>query len=284
MAIHTSMRFSLRLLFIVLFLLAIPLSVLANLWHQWRMVQRDEEVYQLIYAKCKVTAGYHEARGLIQAVRGPHYQGIRSIWYDIQPECKEYVGLHLEEFSNLERVRIHRMGISGAHLKFLEKLPALKELAVQDEPAITDSALRRIAHLRHLELLSLWGTSIADGALPDIATLSQLKCLELYRTKITGTGFIHLSKLRRLKRLGIAGAPICPEGFEALTQLEQLDYVQLSADQVDTAIPWLKKMPNLKQVTVSGSTDELTVERRVHLQKQLAIIQCDVYNIPSNGE
>jgi uncharacterized protein (TIGR02996 family) len=98
----------------------------------------------------------------------------------------------------------------------LETLTGLETLDLA-WAAVTDATLRRLAALKRLRALNLYGNdAITDDGLRHLAGLTELRILDLEDQPVTDAGLVHLRGLKELERLNLEGTRATVEGVERL--------------------------------------------------------------------
>ena len=97
----------------------------------------------------------------------------------------------------------------------LKRLPRLHYLDVTGTD-ITDSGLKCLEGLTHLEGLLLSGTKITDAGLEHVKDLCGLDILQLSETSIDDHGLACLTKMNHLRFLGVVDTMVTDAGIENL--------------------------------------------------------------------
>jgi hypothetical protein len=100
--------------------------------------------------------------------------------------------------------------VTDLDLVHLKALPRMRELYLS--PKITDAGLENLAELVDLRLLTLSEARVTDAGLARLKGLHQLQSLFLYGTPITDAGLEHLRGLTRLEHLSLDHTRVTNEG------------------------------------------------------------------------
>lgn len=139
-----------------------------------------------------------------------------------------------------EKKEMDRSKLESTTDKQLPVLKELEKLGVQFEydesfsslalSGGNDAAVKQIARLNDLKIVSIAGPQITNSALLSLSTLSNLKHLEVYAPQVTDAGLAHLKSLTNLNFLAL---DTCPEisdaglvhliGFKKLETLSVID-------------------------------------------------------------
>lgn len=246
------LRFSLRTLLILTFLLAIPFA--------WLAVEMRESSRQRAVVKELEQAGATVLfqDGIFCHVRGvciSRCQDADQIieWTGSLPDVTE-VYLQSSEFSNdalqhwanhpkLERIDLKWTSINDEGLKHLSTLPNLRSLKLNklyptqpsaniDPEQISDRGVAHLSNVKHLEKLIVWGANVTDASLQHLSRCSELKTLWLLDTKIQGDGIPHLCKLPNLEKLNLGGTGVTAADIEPLKQLAGLKSLSVARTAV----------------------------------------------------
>ena len=83
--------------------------------------------------------------------------------------------------------------VTGAALKELAGLKGLQMLSL-DHTQVTDAGMKELAQLKGLQWLSLNGTRVTDAGLKELAELGGLQMLYLIQAMVTDAGVAELQK------------------------------------------------------------------------------------------
>ena len=185
-------QFSLRTLFVAVFLLTLPLS--------WLRFERCREQRAIVE---------------IEALGGSVvYYYPPSDWRDSK---------HLPEplrdflFSGVYQAGFFPQTIDDNGLRHLRVLDDLRILTVADN-RITDAGARHLRGLTELIYLCLSGTEIGDTGLEHLREMANLTNLQLARTAVTDAGLEHLSGLTNLNSVDLNGTQVTAKGVEKLRE------------------------------------------------------------------
>jgi hypothetical protein len=105
--------------------------------------------------------------------------------------------------------------LTDAGLGYLKALPGLKFLFLSGA-SITDVGLQHLQDADHLESLNLTNTPITDAGLVYLEGLANLEILNLSGTRITDAGLPHLVGLRKLQWLAVPNTTVTESGVAEL--------------------------------------------------------------------
>ncbi len=139
----------------------------------------------------------------------------------------------------------------------------LRELTIEQCPALTDNATISIAKLSRLESLRLGAGSLTDACLPQLGPLKKLSQVTIAEPGITNAGLAKLAEAcPRLTTLDIASSPHPGLTAIAMASFGELREVRLSGPQLtDAAIPALNSLPELTTLSLNHSISDETVRR-----------------------
>jgi RNA polymerase sigma factor (sigma-70 family) len=143
----------------------------------------------------------------------------------------------------------------GLHLAFTNPtIAALKELAALQQlqvlslqsTKVTDADLKELPGLEQLQSLNLIDTAVTDAGMKELTGLKQLRMLEIGGTAITDAGVKELTALKQLQSLSLYNTEVTDEGVRELVTLKQLQKLDLSCNAVTDA--GLRELAALKQL------------------------------------
>ncbi|MEO1982653.1 MAG: PQQ-binding-like beta-propeller repeat protein [Fuerstiella sp.] len=145
-----------------------------------------------------------------------------------------------------------------ARMKHLRAL-VLKKTAFEPD-RISGTGLEKLAGLRNLELLDLYGNSINDQTTKQLQAFENLRDLDLSLTPVGDAGLKQLTSLKKLKHLhllyseGFAGPKITNAGLKQLSELKQLSSLNLVGAKVtDHGVDDLIRLRKLRHLTLIGT-------------------------------
>jgi len=147
------------------------------------------------------------------------------------------------------------------------------ELGVHARP--TDTSMKPLEELSHLQSLKLQGSWVNDATLLHLKPLHELRRLDLIATQVGDAGLLELQGLTNLEHLTVGTAPVTDAGLAYLQALPNLRTFELSATRVTelgmeklAAFPsltgrlevggpsvtdaWLARLPPLNRLTSLG--------------------------------
>jgi tetratricopeptide (TPR) repeat protein len=132
----------------------------------------------------------------------------------------------------------------------LKQLPLLTGLSLVGTK-MSDTTVKQLTALKHLESLNLSKTLITDESGPYIAQLGNLKKLSLSDTNTSDTILKSVVKLRRLENLNLSRTRLTDDGLNYLTNLPSLKVLFLDGTSITAdCIAPLKRMAKLKTLSV----------------------------------
>jgi Leucine-rich repeat (LRR) protein len=119
----------------------------------------------------------------------------------------------------------------------------------------SDSDLRELAQLPHLERLDLSLTRISDYGLQELKPAPGIVELNLYYAEqITDEGMAAAKGWKKLKRLNLRGTKITDTTLEHIAGIATLESLDVGYAQVtDVGIDRLTALPNLRELTLGGN-------------------------------
>jgi len=150
-----------------------------------------------------------------------------------------------------------RDGVTDSQLKNLEGLVHLERLQLRDT-SVLGEGLHHVERLTNLVYLGLGGLNLSDSDLEPLAGLTKLERLNLMNTAVSGTGLQHVAAMK-LEGLYLNGTQLTDEGLEHLTGQPNLQLLELNDTLVtDTGLEFLKERKSLLELHLSRTriTDE----------------------------
>ena len=162
-----------------------------------------------------------------------------------------------QEIKKLRNLRsLHFLGVPINDLEFNAAITAclnLTSLSVDENPNLTNEALRNIGLLANLEKLYVVEIAIDDLALEFIRKAPSLRSLGLGNTDVTDEGLPNLSELKNLEVLDLSGTWITDQGIPALMELDKLKCLGLAGCNISSkALQYLKSLRNLQNLDLIG--------------------------------
>ncbi len=106
--------------------------------------------------------------------------------------------------------------ITDEDLACICELTSLEIVEVDDGAEITDSGLKYLGRLRHLQSLILLETEITDAGLIHLKDLDRMEYLDLQHARITDRGLQHLKGMTRLADLCLSRTNVTDAGVAEL--------------------------------------------------------------------
>ncbi|MGB9690123.1 hypothetical protein [Thermogutta sp.] len=133
--------------------------------------------------------------------------------------------------------------------------PKLRTLSLRDLP-VRGTFLTQLRSRASLRVLNLPQTMVDDSALEALRSMPLLEELSLAQTLITDAGLNHVAALFSLRKLNVAQTQATDNGVQYLSSLPHLESLDLSGNLgiTDAAIPFLEKLPQLREVFLDGTS------------------------------
>ncbi|MFN0128482.1 MAG: biopolymer transporter ExbD, partial [Verrucomicrobiales bacterium] len=162
--------------------------------------------------------------------------------------------------ASLRDLSVNECGVTDAGAKWLEQLPQLTSLDLQQEGRLTDKALSSIGTLSKLESLSLnsyvgnvrlgWMRFSAAG-IRQLKELKGLKSLHLVGQEVTAD----ILDFPKLTSLSLGHASVDDDVVARIGELRSLRYLELSyCGFGNNGLKTIASLPDLQRLTISGST------------------------------
>jgi Leucine-rich repeat (LRR) protein len=97
----------------------------------------------------------------------------------------------------------------------LDKLQWFSELYLYSAQ-VTDAAMKDVAKLKNLEILTIQGAAVTDAGAKDLTQLENLLSLDLIGAELSDVGAMALAQLPNLKLLKLSGTKITDSGRATL--------------------------------------------------------------------
>jgi len=236
-------QFSLKWLFVLIALVAVPCA-----WLAWKLEhKRRERAAVAEFERIGASVIYDWFYRHTDSPPGPAWAR-RLLGYDF--------------FAEVDTIYVRPGGL-GPAMAHLGALRQLKELHFAG--TVNNSSLVYVEGLQNLEILSLAGTRVTDAGLFHLRGLTRLEELYLDDTAVTGTGFIYLKGLKRLKGLTLGGTMVTGAGLVDLGNLEQLNLTDTLVNDdlvshlvgltkiTDAGLDHLKALTNLEGLDLTAT-------------------------------
>ena len=127
---------------------------------------------------------------------------------------------------------------------------------------VTDEGLQSLSELSNLELLCLDVYELQGPGLKHLVGLPQLEHLHLTSSQVSSTELATLNQVSSLRELVIGGTDLDDQGLAAIhPTLTRLEVLQLGQTNLtDTGFEELKKLPNLRTLSLGGYCWQLAVK------------------------
>ena len=216
------LRFSLRGLIVLVFVLAIWLGSLVRSAH----TQRDS------VAAIRSAGGvvlydweWHDGGFVSGNSRRPRRPAVELIGVDYfghvtsvvfrESRASNAAAASIARLTQLERLALFGSSFDNAGMAHLKGLAGLSELTLVGTP-ITDEGLIHLNELSKLSELNLVSTRITDAGLVHLKRLTSLSKLSLSHSQITDAGLVHLKRLTNLSELSLSGTKVTDAGVKEL--------------------------------------------------------------------
>ncbi|MCA9225691.1 MAG: protein kinase [Planctomycetales bacterium] len=165
----------------------------------------------------------------------------------------------LDQFPELEVLRLNGTPLTNAGLSHIGKLTQLRELSVF-ATRITDPGIAQLRGLTQLQTLHLAITDITDDSLQHLSRMRRLEWLALVKcSRISGSGFQNLGELQQLKYLDMNMTALNDDGLHWIAQLQGLEQLHATSTPIsDEGLAEVARLKNLKELhpNDTGITDE----------------------------
>ena len=138
----------------------------------------------------------------------------------------------------------------------------------------TVAELDHVVHLKQIEQLELWESSVNDARLADLEGLTRLRSLGLHKTRVGDKGLANLKGLPALRLLGLNRSAVTDAGLAHLEDRTDLEALALRETAItDAGLVHLKGLINLKRLFLGGT--QITDAGLVHLRglKRLQLLE-----------
>lgn len=260
------LRFSLRFVFLLVALIAIPLGWKMNRVRSQRLFVAEINKLNTVSRQNDYLTDslsrwqYDYANRGVGTTAAPQRLGPKWIWSLIGDDF----------FADLESVSLYGPGVTNTTLAHAAELPCLKSLSVGSD-FVTDAGLVGLKNARNLKVLYLSVPSITDAGLSHVVQLKGLESLCLSRLRITPHVLECVSRITALKYLclGMTADTEGDVGLEDLAGLKRLEQLHLIKTNVgDAGLACLCGMPNLKSI-ILNDVQAVTVQGVERLRNAL---------------
>lgn len=269
------LRFSMRGLLLLIFVLAVTMTWLANHWSQHRI---EAEIAERIGAAKGIALTY-EIGGRFNDQRSEMEQSRRD-WikwavgddafdriYDVSffEEAGEFEFLvpELAKLESLENLYIRSEKLSPQSIDITGKLPKLTNLSLHVE-TLTPEQLRQLSSLKNLKSLEL-PYEATDEHLAELRHFPKLEELKISGPHITSDGLRALIPITSLRSLEIGNREtLSPMDAQQLAQLTQLESLSLWCDIDEEALAKIAQLTSLQRLWIYSGKG-ITPEGFAHL-------------------
>jgi hypothetical protein len=262
------LRFSLKMLFVLVTLLCLWLGTLTNSANRQRRAVEAigrsggefRYDYQLVSRPKRLGQGQRFSHRVhppgpvwLRRVLGDHYF-ITPLALNIgnQNGIKDNCFVHLDAVTSLQSVMLYNVPLRDSDIKHFKHLRNLENLTFnQGSLSGTNSPTKFefLSKLSKLESLSLTDSKFGDQDARFLADKVNLNTLFLYRSAIGDDGLAHFQNLKNLQMLGLSGTKVTDRGMAHIGNLPKLVYLALSDTTVsDQSIETLITMDSLQDV------------------------------------
>ena len=141
----------------------------------------------------------------------------------------------------------------------------------------TGAELDQVVHLKQIEQLELWESSVNDGRLADLEGLTRLRTLCLHKTRVGDKGLANLKGLPALRSLWLNRSAVTDAGLAHLKHRTDLEVLALWRTSVtDAGLVHLKGLINLKSLILADT--QITDAGLVHLRGLKRLQELEVSN------
>ncbi len=143
---------------------------------------------------------------------------------------------NLRELVSLRFLNLSGSDLNERSMQSIGRLKQIEALQLIGCPNLTDSSLKSLSGLKHLNSLHLGNSPITDNGLQHLSDLQSLSALDLFTGKlITGKGLQSLSGLTSLRELHLGYTSIDDAGLTHLEKLPRLRALSLGGTQFTPA-------------------------------------------------
>lgn len=261
-------RFSIRTLLIITFIICLPLS--------WFGFEREKYRRQLhLYERLgHYQFGYSYVVNPSVLDRIHNWLGnklpgpLTSVSFELVSSDANDAYL-LRDFPNLSGVYFDkRQELTDAHLRSMSGLGKMYSLSIPSS-IITDRGADTLTRFTQLDNLHFASDQITDNTLKKISSLSGIKTLDLSGSQLTGDGILHLTKLHKLRSLTLKNVVLSDEAVAALGKMNSLEILILNDTSIsDAHLERLSVSQSLRELTISSdSISDLGAQRIIQLPK-----------------
>ena len=157
---------------------------------------------------------------------------------------------HLSELTSLKEVGFAGTRITGTGFAHLRKSTGLEEIHGIGTP--TDLGMAHLPHYKLLTYVDLGdGLNVTDTGLKHLAGLAHLEKVIAHNSRLTDDGLKALSGLIRLRALGADGTGLTDEGVSQLKSFPHLESLGIGATSIsDVGLKAIGELKNLKWLNV----------------------------------
>lgn len=159
-------------------------------------------------------------------------------------------------------------------LRWLNSLPQLRELTLEDSTDSDLAAIAAITSLRFLTLRSGCSTTFGDEGMKALAGLTRLERLTIDDSMVTDAGIDVLRRLTSLKEIRLASTPkVTDRGMANIWMLKRLRSLDLDLRassvqrSLDSILAGVNTLGELKELRISGTLTEDGLTRLAGLKK-----------------
>jgi hypothetical protein len=141
----------------------------------------------------------------------------------------------------------------------------------------TGAELNQFVHLKRIEQLELWESSVNDARLADLKGLTRLRSLGLHKTRVGDRGLANLKGLPALRLLWLNRSAVTDAGLAHLENRTGLEALALRETAItDAGLVHLEGLVNLKRLFLGGT--RVTDAGLVHLRGLKRLQELEVGN------
>ena len=248
------LRFGLRTMLVLVFLLALPLAWITyevrDVRHQREAIDAIEAgggyVYPYLYHREETNRWQAFRLRLLRKLFGEEdYPRIRVVQL-VEPQQVNTLVPLLSRFPYLEQLTLPSATLDDRSVQVIATSPNLRELELVDT-GINVEQMKILTRSPTITEVTLQRASASDsivGQLPQLAALTEVIFVD---ATTTDHGMSALGQCRQLTSIEIHGAPqVTNVGFAALKNCPRLWNVEINGTQIDTGcIDTLREMPSL---------------------------------------
>ncbi len=180
----------------------------------------------------------------------PKFTSLVHLQLDESPKVTGSGFIHLKGLP-VEALHVDHATLDDAALEKLRDIPKLTTLGLTMTP-ITDLGLKRVAELKNLRYLALYGVrTVTDAGAKHLEALTELETFVANFVPFGEAGIASLAKMPKLKRLTACGINVTEASMKALAKSSSLELANMEGTPLtDAGLAALASCKTLKWVFV----------------------------------